>query len=355
MYKCSLCTLLGAVLFLVFSSFTQNSSAQDKQRILIQIPLSGGLASAGHALKSGFDLAIKDSKKESQIEFIYDDSEYSAKKALSSLKSHYSQNKPDFLITFGAPTTLAVKSFVEQNNLPTLSLSAASQLDTATAGIIKRVWESADSLGILIAAEIAKRGYKKIAIVTTENDATIAILESVNKHLKQDAVLSEMVALSETDFRSVATKVRAAGIDCVVSNLLAGQHMLLISRLQEQTQNMPVISQSAIFFDPKMRDPYPKNLEGLSIATVDDGSAYKLYQRFNPDSQAQNSVFMAALGYDLLSMVLKTIDSGWDFKSPLPLSGFAGVVGSYKHRNENSLEPPIAMFRIENGELRKIN
>ncbi len=334
------CLLIAASLLATLSE----ASAQEI-KILAQLPLTGPLASAGSAIKAGIELAV--SSAGSDIKVIFEDNQYNPQLAVSSLKNTDSREKISALLIFGGPTSLAVRSYVENRKIPTIALSAANQLDHGGNGYIKRIWESAETMGRLIAIKAEELEAKRVAVITAENDSTLRIEQSILENLKIQPELQETVTLQETDFRSIATRMRTKKTDLLVSNVLAGQHALLASKLKEQSIHIPIIVQSSISFDPQFRAPYPDIFKGMYVATVDDSQANSLYLKLQDDERTANSVYMTALAYDAFNWISKSRQSGWDMLSPLNTQHYSGILGDYRQVTPDSLEPPMKLIHIQ--------
>ena len=337
------------VFFILLLFSTQSLFAENAVKIGVLLPLSGPLASAGHALEEGIQLASSNNQNK-LVEFIFDDHQYSPAQTITALKKMTDNDKIQALMIFGGPPSMAIKKIVEDKHLPTISFSATLQLEEGNGSIV-RIWESANDIASLILEACKKLEAKKIALISTENDATLSIKSEILKGIKIAPAFEEEITLGEQDFRSLASRIRNAHPDLIISNILAGQHSQLISKLKEQGIVAPIILQSSVFFDTKSRAPYPKVLDGAIVATVDDSKAEKFYELLSTKGSNSNAVYMSAIGFDSANFLIAAINTGWKFTTPIPISSTEGILGHYHRPRETSLKPPMRLLKFTDGKL----
>ena len=324
-------------------------------KIGISVPLTGSAAAGGIAIRDGIFAAAKKYPKDLGVEFVVEDNQFSGNAAISAYRSLRETHHVRSLISFGGPAVLAVRPIVESEKFPMLALSAAVQLDKGGNGSITRLWESSKGLGTLFAELSNQLEKKRPAVISYEAEVGLEIRNAAKAKLQSATVFDEVVNPSETEFSGLLTKLRATQPDLIFLNFVGGQATAVFQKLRSLGVNAPVVFHSGLFFDPKVRSPYPLDYNGSYVATVSDEGAQQLYDSLRKDGKAESAVYMAAIGYDAATFLFQAIEGGWDFKTPLPMKNRKGILGEYHQVADYSYEPSMRLLKFQGSELAAVH
>ena len=84
---------------------------------------------------------------------------------------------------------------------------------------------------------------------------------------------------------------------------------------------------------------------------MNDQGGQQLYDSLRQDGHPESSVYMAAVGYDAATFLLRAIESGWNFEVPLPITQSKGILGDYQKVADHSYEPSMRLLKFEDGSL----
>lgn len=232
--------LLSCVWLTIFY-FGGYASAEDQTgvqcqktlKIGVSLPLTAGPISSGEAVKNSIILA--DEKYDSQkcVEFLFDDDQLLAKNTLTIVNRFIDVNHVDGLIVYGTPTSLAVGDIIEKNRIPMFALSILEKVVQDKTHIMKH-WCTAERLNYAIKGEVKKRRYKKVAIVSTQNDAMLGLRDLFKKDKIVTIVLDDEFIRDNNDFRTSIVKMIRNKADAVYVLLYPPQTGIFVKQLREQ-------------------------------------------------------------------------------------------------------------------------
>ena len=340
---------VSALLLGVFA--IPRSGFAEPMKIGISVPLTGSAAGGGIAIRDGIFAAAKKYPKNLGVEFVVEDNQFSGNAAIAAYRSLRDSHHVKSIISFGGPAVLAVRPIVEGEKFPMLALSAAVQLDKGGNGSITRIWESSKGLGTLFAELSNQLDRQKPALISYEAEVGLEIRNAAKANLHATSVFDEVVNASETDFSGLVTKLRATQPDLIFLNFVGGQATAIFQKIRNLGVRSPVVFHSGLFFDPKVRSPFPSLYADSYVATVNDQGAQELYDSLRKDGKAESAVYMAAIGFDSATFLLQAIENGWNFEAPLPMKQAKGILGEYHKVSEFSYEPSMRLLKFQGTEL----
>ena len=170
------------------------------------LPLSGPLASVGEAVKNSMLIAQEKYDRDKRVSFHFEDDSYLPKNTVSAYRKLTSSSDLQGLFVFGSPSSLSVAPMAEKARLPMISIAMTSSLTDGKEYIV-RYNVTAQSVDKEVRREVKKRNYSTVALVTTENDATLDIRSRFLKDPPTKVVFDETFVPEERDFRATAAKI----------------------------------------------------------------------------------------------------------------------------------------------------
>lgn len=273
-------------------------------RLGVSCPLSGILAEYGMAVRNGIELARReDPHAFKSVQFIFEDSQWEPKVAVSAFRALQTQHKADLVFNWGNPTSEAVAPIAEQARVPTLVMSSDSKIAEGRRYIVRTI-NSAAQLGERLAREVTSRGYRSIGVVLADNSYVGGVIEGFRDALQTDHSVDIVarVALDTQDFRSVIAKMKTRNFDVLGVMLISGQ----ISGFYRQMKALHLVKPS---FGPDFLDS--KNelvaaggaVEGAFHPNFDvvDSFRVRYEKQFGNDAQ----IPFAANAYDVANVVAR--------------------------------------------------
>ncbi len=220
--------LLALIIFPVFlvSLPTVTTADQEKFTVGLILPLSGGLADYGEALRHGFELAEADYPELfKHIELRYEDSKYEEKTALSAFYSLEQKGGVDLYHVWGVSPNAAILPISNAKKRPALS-----ETSMRSAGKDRPYVVVASRTGYAAAQNLvntfAAKGWKHVGLIITQipyyTDIADALVE-LGKQKNIQIELYDQVAPSDHDFKSILTRTKNKDIDAIGPLLLADQ------------------------------------------------------------------------------------------------------------------------------------
>jgi ABC-type branched-subunit amino acid transport system substrate-binding protein len=213
--------------------------AEELERYAVGIvnPSTGIFSSVGADCQQGFDTAISELSPEvrSRFDFIIEDDQSLAKMAVSALQKVLLKENLIATTVFGASSALATSSVAHNHQLPQMALCAHPDLYQKNPYAFGH-WSQYSIETASYLDHVRKGNFKKIAIITTENDYTIALRKLFITGLSDlgvEVVVDELIN-DNTDYRSLVPKIINKKADLVFLNVFDPSFSLLLKQLYEQ-------------------------------------------------------------------------------------------------------------------------
>lgn len=317
-------------------------------RIGVVCPLTGSAATSGVTLKNSIAMAREKFDPDGSVEFIFEDDQLSPKNTVAAVNKLVTLDKVDGLLVFGSPTSLAVNSIAEAHHTPMIALSIVDRVVAGFSFVVK-LWVPARAENDLVVAEVKRRGYQRIAVVATTNDAMLTLKQLAVQSLPERIVSSEDVNREEADLRSVALRVLAKSPDAVYNLMWAPQPGLLAKTLRSLGYR------GQIFGVHNLEDPSEivnsgGSLDGSWMATSDDSAGTDFTSEYR-----QRFLALPAAGganaYDAAKLFIQGAKSG-DLNHFLHnVRDFHGACGSFSASGKNDYTIGARLKYIRAGEL----
>jgi len=219
--------------------------AMEENRNSIQIgailPLSGSTAYYGSQSQNGIEIAkeeIAEDYPEFKFDIIYEDSFYTPKGGVDAYTQLKNINDIDAVITAASQVSLAIQPLSTEDNILQMAIFSSadkySTLDDLSFRISTRnVIESG-----AVAKLIKENDYEKLAIIYLNNDFGVGFKDSLKSKLTEqevsiDIVNEESFLLTDSDFRTILTKIKENNPDAIFMVGIAAKYALILQQAEE--------------------------------------------------------------------------------------------------------------------------
>ncbi|MBL7663296.1 ABC transporter substrate-binding protein [bacterium] len=345
--------------FLIAFSFNLPLFAETKVGVIV--PLSGALAEYGVAIRNGIQMAQKDNPELfASCNFLYEDSKYDPKTAISAFNKLVSSDKINIAYNFGGPTSAAIAPVASKTKTPSL-LWTTDPSAVARYEYVIRFTNDAIEFTKSLANYLNSNNQKRLGVVITENQYLNSILNGLKTSLVPGQTLEviDTVQPSDTDFRSIVTKLQKNSYDSIGVFMLSGQIGQFYRQLQQQ--NKLTATFGTDFFESSTEI---KSAEGgmngavYTNNTVPSSFAQKYKSLYGNDLQ----LTYAGNGYDFATLACRTLAKQQSAEGIMSILEAAenrsGVLGNYNFiktaAGDKFFRFPVAVKKIEGSEFKDL-
>lgn len=343
-------------------------SAADKTVIKVGViaPLTGDVAQYGNSAKEGIQLRIDEINAEGgingkKIELIIEDDKGDAQEAINAYKKLTAKDKVDVVlgaVTSGPSNAIAVISNTDK--VPMITPTGTSQDITLSKPYIFRTTYTDPFQGGVMGRYAAKKGYKKVAIMTnTSSDYSTGLAKSFKEEAEKAGiqVVEEKYTTDDKDFKSILTNIKNAGVEAI----FVPDYYNTIGLIATQAKELGITSQ---FLGGDGWDGVQNNFaaatEGALFASQyasDDTS--EIVQNFIKTYKAKYSKdpdLFAALGYDTGSILINALKGAKDLtgdgiKDALKGTNLDLVTGKMSFDENNDPKKIATIIEVKGGKL----
>jgi len=294
------------LVYLVYFLFTLVFSrgmllAENTLKVGVISPLSGPYAHFGEAARVGIKLAEAELGV-GKVQVLYEDSQFEPKEALNAAIKLVESDKVNVLIVLGTPTSNAVLPYSLKHNIPTIIWSASADLSKQYKHAI-RIMSTGFEQGDLLAKEAQAKGYKKVALIASENAFSKAIMEGVKSSGSKLGIVSE-ITLPPTlmDFNLEIIKLKHLNVDALGVCLNTGQVPTYIKQLRSLKYEGAIFGCNAISSPEVLKALEEYKYKAWSSEGVVDRDFARKFEAQYPDT---SGLWEAAGYYDAVMYLVK--------------------------------------------------
>ena len=295
-------------------------------------------------MKNGIELAKKDDPNRlSGINFIFEDTVYDPKLAVTSFKKLVSQDHVDLIYTWGTTFCKTLSPLAEQMRVPMVS-QCVDKESAAGKKYVVRFMNHSDDYMKLVSNYLQHRDLNKIAVIVTEN----AFLEELLNALKrtnstnQKIFLEERYRNTDMDFRPTIAKIRSSGVNVIGVFLSVGQVAQFYKQLKEQKITHPTFGTN-LFYSLSEVTAAQGAMEGAIFPSNLVAEAFT--KRFEGEFKNASQLSYAALAYEFgmfLGSITDHVGSGLNAETVLMQltsiqSREGAAVGTYSSITTNEI------------------
>ncbi len=325
-------------LLLASSVFAQQNP--NKHKVGVVIALSGPLAPVGTSIQRAISIADTNLDPTDQIEFIFEDDQFQAKYATSAAEKLIVQNQVEALITFSGSTSLAVAEIARRNNIPLIAVTPLT-LVSEKGGSVYTIFPPTSKQIDLLSQTIKQRDFKRIAVLTSTQDALLQFKEIFATQNKELIVFDQEVAPGDTNLTSTVTKILREKPDVFVNFTLPPQISIVSKNLRAQGFDGLILGGPTMYNPPEIKAasgtltgamiPGPKSSQSSPFLD-------QYFKKFNEPCISEGTY-----GHDAGALLIKAIHSG-DLTGFLATTkSFEGISGTYPKSSGNQFEIPLEL------------
>jgi branched-chain amino acid transport system substrate-binding protein len=286
--------------------FSINAFAQENStfKVGVILPLTGAVAEYGVATKNGIELAKKEHPELfSKVQFIYDDSQYEGKKALSGFQKLKNSDGVSLVYIWGYGPVQAVAPVAETDRFPVIAVSAERSISLNRKYTL-RFGYHIEMIANSLLDYFRAHSIKHVGIVKTELAYMNGLLDAIKKNLKSDETMDivDTYQPSDTDFKTTITKLRTKKFDAVGVFLIGGQISQFYRQSKQLDLKLNTFGTDAFDSMKEAQDAQGAMTGAVFIAPyADSGFVQRYVKTFGNDLQAA----WAANGYEYALLTAK--------------------------------------------------
>jgi ABC-type branched-subunit amino acid transport system substrate-binding protein len=274
-------------------SFTTAAQCENSALGVI-IPMSGPYAHFGEAGRIGLEMGLQ-GNLDTKVRVIYEDSQYDAAKSVSAYTKLSDIDHVSGVIILGTPPSSAVVPIAEKNGMPIFAWTPSKKITSGKPQVV-RLMSSAAEQGKTMAAEVQRRGYKKIAYFVAQNEFAQSVRDGFLASYGSPLAMSEEFMPTEQDFRTSLTKARASKIDAIGLCLNTGQIPSFLGQLKQLGISVPIFGCQALSSKGVMAALQANKLSAWFVEGVVSEKFQEEFAKKSPDS---SGIWLAAAFHDL--------------------------------------------------------
>lgn len=252
--KKSILLVLSAfvVLAVVLSGCTTNQPIQETVKIGVIFPLTGKTADYGNNALDGLKLAEKKIKADpvfakDNFELLIDDDGSNVNNSLNSFQKQRDFNQvTKFIGPIGSSNVKAVAPLTDNTDILLISPLVGAEDATLGHPNVFRIWPTKSMQLVPMFKKVEREGYKRIAIISANNDSSLSARDLFRKYFKDSAnvkiVYDETVVEDEKDFKTSLLKVKNSGADALFLNIYMGQFTNALKEKVNLNINLPIFT-----------------------------------------------------------------------------------------------------------------
>lgn len=209
-------------------------------KVGVIVPLTGDAASLGNYARKAILLAhegLPITVRE-KIQFLFEDDQLKAARTVSAYQKLTSVDKVDAVFVVGSGSGNVLGPLAEKDKRLLVAIGASDKRFAVGTNYVFTHWVSPESETIPLIAEVKKRNFGKIGIISSEQDGANALRDAFLQQLKDQGlgdriVFDEKVVLEAQDFRALITKARSKNVDGLCTIILPGSLALFAKQARE--------------------------------------------------------------------------------------------------------------------------
>lgn len=310
----------------------------------IILPLSGRAATMGNAIHNGALLALNslDPDLRARLHVYFEDDLSEARNTVSAFRKLRIENKVEVVVTALSNAGNAIVPLSEEAGMPLIAIAVDQNISKGREQAVT-IWANLDDLAAEAVAEAHRRGYKKVAMVTTLHEGNIAMRRSLVSAAGSiiELPFSEEVLPTDTDFSTIISKIGAAkDLDAIVNMLHPMQSGIFVKQAFKQGLKLPQFSLTN-FEDLGVRRSAGNALDGQWYVAAKYAPTFvERYKAHYPDA----SLLGAAYGNDVILLLAEALKSDLEISKYLrTVKGFSGAVETISADGNNGFRMPVAV------------
>lgn len=222
------------------SASAQSPDSRPEITVAMLAELSGDFAANGEDCRHGFETARaeympSDDSLPFSIRFVYGDSKGDPKTAVLEFRKLDERDNAIAVVATRSQVSMAINPLSRSAGLPLMANAGYSSLLSDNPYAF-RVYPSVDLEGRFLASEILRRGFRRIAVVTLQDEWNESLSGIVVERFEHDGgavVAQEKVLPGDNDTLPIISRIRSSSPDAIFVNLGISSNGIFIRKLRE--------------------------------------------------------------------------------------------------------------------------
>jgi len=338
-------------------SATQGNSAV---RVGAILPLTGPTSYLGEDERLGIELALASRQNSNpKIEFIFEDSQGKSDLALSAMRKLIDVNKTSiFVVTTTTPVLATLPAFQESGK--DVLVFSQAMIPEVTKGypFAFRVYATSDEETDLTSAYAKEKGYKRFAALHIANRFGEEGINYFSRKVKSnggEVVINESFQFTDTDYRTVLTKIKQLNPDAIAIYAYSTNYPLIFRQMEEIGLNIPVLGNADLALGGLQDKISSSFLERVVFpapyyyVSQNDAQVLDFNQKVRAKGKAPN--FDIGYSYDSTMILIRAIEQT-NSSDPsvlkqylLKMEPYKGVTGTIKLNEERDTRADMQLVR----------
>jgi ABC-type branched-subunit amino acid transport system substrate-binding protein len=332
------------VIYFIFlnaiSFFSAHSEPHQKCGVIVT--QTGPMAVIGIGIKNGIILASGDNNGGGYTQFLFEDDQFQPKNAVTAFHKLLDIDRINCLIAFGSTTSLAVADLAERAKIPMISIAITPKTVEGRSYVF-RAYIPMEKQNAAIVSEVIRRKYESVAIISSIQDATLAVREAFLDTSKISIVFDEKVNPEDIELRSIAAKIKALNPPAVFLNLLPPQISVLAKLLRNFGYTGEFFSGPTLGNSAEIKAS-SGTLAGAWFASLSAPTIEEYRTRYINKFQ-ETPPIESLYGYDVGKLIIEAAKNGDLFGFLTSLKTFHGIIGNYGMVN-HTLDFPVGIWKV---------
>jgi branched-chain amino acid transport system substrate-binding protein len=338
---------------LILAASFQSAYAEVPFKIGVILPLAGDAAAYGVALQHGIEIARAELPEELQktIEIFYEDDGLKSAQSVAAFRRLTTEKGIQVLINATSGTGNALAPLAEQRALPFISIASDRRISTGKKYVVNFLVSPEDE-GKVLVAEAKRRGYKKIARVSTLQEGVVSLREGFERNNQGalEVLVDDEYPPESKDFKPFITRVRSnASVDAILLICIAGHCGTAAKQIRDGGITVPIFGYHTLE-DKTEIESSQGGLKGAWYVGTADPSA-RLVAQLAQRTSDQSLLWLVAYGHDALVMIVNALQKEKSTESVNrylhEVQDLQGAVGRISATSHNDFTLPVAVKVIQ--------
>lgn len=363
--------LIGAAFALAAGCASTSNSTENKNIMIGGLaPLTGDGASYGVEFQRIAELSLANvneawAEEGMTLDIQWEDGGCNGKDAATAAQKLVGVDKVEVILGgFCSSETLAAAPITEAAGVILFSPGSSSPDVTNAGNYVFRNWPSDAFQGQKLAELANELGYKKVAMITEQQDYTFGISKVFKEKFGAlgGTTVEEVYLSEDTDFKTQLTKLSGEGADVFFVNpQTPNKSEVILKQMQELGVKGPFLLNDVTGTSTEILSAFSEYLEGAHTATPYLDQDSETFKALQADYKAAHATDFQYLGYgaaiydavQILAMALADAGNDADLLQGY-LSAFPGYTGLMGETNFDANGDPTSghsIFKITGGAL----
>lgn len=335
----TLSMLVALALYSTSAHAQPPTGVDSKLKVGMLLTLSGSFSSAGEDCRRGIEAALKEAPD--MLDVVYADSKNEPATAISEFHRLVGSQHVAGIYTHRSSMGMALNPVSLKAEVPLIG--AVGHKDFATGNrFAVQVWPNAEHEGRFIAEQFLARGYKRAALIYTQDEWTSSVSDAFREKYtsgKGTVAFDISVPPSEQDLRTLLLQVRSGNPDVIFVNMLLPQIAPIVRQARELGIRGKLFSNFYVAKDDVLKATSAEALEGIGFVEL-DSNLPELRRRVGlKDGETLQGLTVAS--YVSTMLLGQAAQQMGEAKSPRELHAVLG--------KQREVRTPDGVYPIENG------